>query len=398
MSAQNQGEIFLHETQAKTILSVGIDMPGRVGYYGYTERELGQGEFDVETLYSGISAGTELTFFRGSNPYQHKRWESSLRAFVPDVAKDRAIEPEKFIGYMEVGRVTDSQSDLIMPGTVVCMAYGHKTAQRARETDMFIPLPEGVDPILGIFVAQMGPICANALAHADLFLGSRSLVQPLGAGLEGKGVVVFGAGVVGLVTALLAQQSGAQVVVVDRLAGRLARAEKMGLVTLNSGAQDVKQAIKHDLWPNREGEPGADVVIECTGNYCALNDAIAVTRRQGNVLALGFYQGEARGMLLGEEFHHNGIRLICVQIGNTLPGWSHAELAKEMARRIEDPRFQAGLKQLITHRVPFSAAQCAYDALSMNRPDLIREFACDPASQDIVQIVLYPDRAVYQMQ
>ena len=41
-----------------------------------SEREdppLGRREVRVETLYSGISAGTELTAYRGSNPYLTKR-------------------------------------------------------------------------------------------------------------------------------------------------------------------------------------------------------------------------------------------------------------------------------------------------------------------------------------
>lgn len=43
-------------------------------------------EVRLRTLYSGISAGTELTAYRrGSNPYLHKRWDAdrpSLRMVV----------------------------------------------------------------------------------------------------------------------------------------------------------------------------------------------------------------------------------------------------------------------------------------------------------------------------
>ena len=38
------------------------------------------------------------------------------------------------------------------------------------------------------------------------------------------------------------------------------------------------------------------------------------------MVAVGFYQGDASGLVLGDEFHHNGIRVICGQIGNVHPG------------------------------------------------------------------------------
>ena len=40
----------------------------------------------LRTLFSGISAGTELTAYRGSNPYLAKRWDESLRLFVDGTA------------------------------------------------------------------------------------------------------------------------------------------------------------------------------------------------------------------------------------------------------------------------------------------------------------------------
>ncbi|RYD40927.1 MAG: hypothetical protein EOP83_34605 [Verrucomicrobiaceae bacterium] len=36
---------------------------------------LGADEVRLKTLFSGISAGTELTAYRGSNPYLTKKWD-----------------------------------------------------------------------------------------------------------------------------------------------------------------------------------------------------------------------------------------------------------------------------------------------------------------------------------
>jgi threonine dehydrogenase-like Zn-dependent dehydrogenase len=164
-------------------------------------------------------------------------------------------------------------------------------------------LPDDLTWDDGVDVAQMGPICVNAVAFAEG---------------EGRGgtVVVFGAGPVGLLTAQVARADGAaHVYVVDRLATRLAIAASLGLEPLEAdGLVDVAATLKR-----RHGSEGISVAFECTGSNAALHEAIRVVKRRGLVVAAGFYQGDAVGLRLGEEFHHNGIRITCGQIGNIHP-------------------------------------------------------------------------------
>jgi hypothetical protein len=52
-------------------------------------------------------------------------------------------------------------------------------------------------------------------------------------------------------------------------------------------------------------------------------------------VALGFYQGDAAGLRLGEEFHHNGVEIRSGQIGNLHPSFDARSLrarAIELAR------------------------------------------------------------------
>src|ERR1051326_3959875 len=140
------------------IYSVGFQRPGQVELFHYDEGELPPGQFRVQTLYAGISAGTELTHFLGTNPYMNARWDDDLKLFMPDGHSDY---PMMFTGYMQVGRVIASRTDAAQEGEVVAMTYGHKsghTCDPLRET--WIPWPDDVDPMLGIYGAQMGPICA----------------------------------------------------------------------------------------------------------------------------------------------------------------------------------------------------------------------------------------------
>ena len=60
---------------------------------------------------------------------------------------------------------------------------------------------------------------------------------------------------------------------------------------------------------------GADVAIEVSGNYKALNEAIRSVAPQSTVISMSFYQGESKQIYLGEEFHHNWINIKCSQAG-----------------------------------------------------------------------------------
>ena len=51
-------------------------------------------------------------------------------------------------------------------------------------------------------------------------------------------------------------------------------------------------------------------MIELTGAYPALHQAIRVAGVGGTVIAAGFYQGPATALALGEEFHHNQVTLV----------------------------------------------------------------------------------------
>jgi threonine dehydrogenase-like Zn-dependent dehydrogenase len=69
--------------------------------------------------------------------------------------------------------------------------------------------------------------------------------------------------------------------------------------------------VRLTVWQQTDGR-GADRVIELTGAYPALHEAIRCAGVDGTVVAGGFYQGPATALRLGEEFHHNRVRLVPV--------------------------------------------------------------------------------------
>ena len=148
------------------IRSLGIERQGEPYFFGYDEGPAGDGQVRLDLLYTGLSAGTELTFLKGTNPYLHSRWDDGQGLFVPGEAS--AHFPVNFLGYMEVARVIDARAPGFANGDVVATTFGHKTGHTATPAhDLLLKLPAGMDPMLGIFVAQMGPIAANGILHAD---------------------------------------------------------------------------------------------------------------------------------------------------------------------------------------------------------------------------------------
>jgi threonine dehydrogenase-like Zn-dependent dehydrogenase len=313
----------------RPVRSIGVVAPGRPELVDDVEPEPGPGQAWVRTEWSGVSAGTEVALVRGTDPQHRLHWDPELRVFDPD--REPAPYPVRSLGYMEVGRVTESRTPALSEGALVAMAYGHRTGRCADPARVpVLPVPADLDPVLGVYLAQMGPICVNGLLHAAADLAGPA--AGVDAGVRDRCVLVTGAGVIGLLSALLAVRHGAaDVVVAEPSAPRRAVAEILGLSTLDDGDGSAWRAVKQ-RWRHGPGDAGADVVLQCRGHDAALATALKALRPQGTVVDLGFYQAGAEAVRLGEEFHHNGLAVVCAQIGRVPRGmaaaWPRAALAE----------------------------------------------------------------------
>ena len=362
-----------HVPAHRTIRSLGVQQPGECYFFSYEEGPPPDGHFRITTLYTGFSAGTELTFFKGSNPYLHARWDDTFGVFVP--GEPTARYPVPFMGYMEVGRVIESRTPLVREGEIVAMSYGHKTGHTAHPAhDFYMTLPPDMDAILGIYGVQMGPICANGLLHAAADLHGAN-VQTLGDGVRGRNVLVMGGGVIGLLVGLWARHSGAAAVVLaDSTPRRLEAARALGLDVIDERQSDAAFVCK-ERWHTGGRDRGADVAFQCRGQAASLQTALRALRPQGTVIDLAFYQGGAPEVRLGEEFHHNGLRLQCAQIDRVprglAPAWNRRRLAHET---LELLRAHGDLlrQHVITDVVPFDEAPQLVADLAARRRDAIQ--------------------------
>jgi threonine dehydrogenase-like Zn-dependent dehydrogenase len=336
-----------------------VDAPGRVELLPVPpEPPLPEGHADVRTLYSGLSAGTDLSFVKGTHPSLHTGWDAELGLF--DEHRPAQGYPVRRWGYMQVAAVTESRDPAYRNGDLVAMTYGHRGAYRADpRSDRMVRLPAGFDPLLGIYVAHMGPICANGLLHAAADAHGAD-VRSLGDGVRDRMVVVTGAGVVGLLTALFARRHGAgDVVLVDPTPERRAVAEALGFEVLDPAAADPAVLLK-TRWRHFPGDRGADVVFQCRGRPASLALALRVLRPQGTVIDLAFYQDGAEAVWLGEEFHHNGLAIRCAQIGRVPRGlghgWDRERLSAKTIDLLCGPDGAAVRKHVVTDVVPIEQA------------------------------------------
>ena len=267
--------------------SLVLSAPRTLTFEDQPDVPLGREEVRIRTLFSGISAGTELTQYRGTSPFMDRRFDEATRLFVAGDAPSSPY-PVRTLGYEEVGEVVEVGPGVagVRIGQQVYGTWHHRShaivsADYARDRAM----PAGADPRMGIF-SHIGAVALNGVHDAGIRIGDT--------------VAVFGLGVPGQIVAQAARASGARVIVVDPDAGRRELALALGAhAALESRAAE---AIK-----SMTGGRGADVCIEVSGAAPALTDAIRSIAYASRVVAMGFYQGDVAGLRLGDEFHHNRI-------------------------------------------------------------------------------------------
>ena len=321
------------------------------------------GSVRVRTWFSGISAGTELTAYRGSNPYLTGTWDAERRLFVPGAPT--FAYPVEGWGYSEVGEVVEVADGVDAPrvGDVVHGIWGHRSdavvpAEAVRDR---VWAPD--DAISGTF-ARVGSIALNAVLAAEVRLGDR--------------VAVFGQGVIGLLATRLATLAGADVVAVDTVPRRLDAARSMG--ALEVVAADVEGGAGPVI--RRWAPGGVDAAIELSGSDRALHEAVRSVVVDGTVVASGFYQGGAGHLRLGEEFHHNRVRIVASQISGTPlalgPRWDQPRLVRTFMEQVR--RGQVDVRSLVSDVVEAADVASAFQRLDAGDPDILQAVLRFPAA------------------
>ena len=336
---------------------VTFNAPHNVSLDECARLPLGREDVRIATWYSGISAGTELTAYRGTNPYLTGTWDPELRLFRE--GEPTFAYPVSGWGYSEVGEVLEVGAEVstVRPGDLVYGIWGHRS-------DAVVPasavagrvLARSLNPVCGTF-ARVGAIALNAVLAADVHLGDR--------------VAIFGQGVIGLLATRLAVLAGAEVIAVDALDERLALASEFGAASaVRADEPGGAGAVIRQM---TEGA-GVDSAIELSGADAALHEAIRSVVVDGTVAASGFYQGAATHLRLGQEFHHNRVRIVASQISGTPlalgPRWNQARLVTTVMGLVA--RGSIDVERLVTDVVDAPDVASAFDRLDRGDPRIMQ--------------------------
>ena len=315
-------------------------------------RSAALGEVRVGTISSALSQGTEMLVYRGKVP-------ADLPLDLPTLAGSFSF-PIKY-GYATVGRVLDAGAGVedLAAGDTVFVHHPHQDVFLVPEK-MPVRLPDGLDPLLGLFVANL-ETALNIVHDMPLHFGETTLV--------------FGQGVVGLmVTQLLGLIGTDRVLVVDPVKKRRELALAVGADEA-FGPDDVPQRVL-DATAGR----GADVAVEVSGSGAALQAAVDAVATEGTVVVASWYGTKAVALSLGGHFHRGRVRLKSSQVGRMNPDLGPRW---DTTRRMETvlsllPRLR--LKELISHRFPFDRAPDAYRLV-------------DERPEETVQVILTHDQS-----
>jgi threonine dehydrogenase-like Zn-dependent dehydrogenase len=262
-------------------------------------------------------------------------------------------------GYNCVGEIvaTGTRVNPAWIGRQVFAFHPHESHFTATPEDL-LPIPQGVSMEDAVFLAGME-------TAVNLVMDGRPLI--------GEHVMVFGLGVIGLLTlALLTRYPLARLTGVDRLALRRKAAQALGAdMVINGMAQDGNIALATSMADSpRDGK--ADLIFELTGNPEALNGALSWSGFDTRIVIGSWYGDKSAAIDFGGRFHRDRVRIASSQVSTIAPHltgrWSHArrlQTAWKMVQAIRPSVF-------ITHRFDVAQAQNAYDLLSGACPDVLQ--------------------------
>ena len=288
----------------------------------------------VRTRFSAISAGTELMIYKGKAPEN-----MSLDSGLPALSGN--LEFPLRYGYSAVGEVValGASAPGELEGAAVFAFHPH-ASHFVASADELLPLPEGYPMEAALFLPNM--------ETAVNFLHD-------GAPRVGERVVVFGQGVVGLLTAsLLARIPLGSLITLDHYLLRREKSLELGA----HHALEPGELLASDL----QGQ--ADLCYELSGNPKALPEALEATGFGGRIVLGSWYGTRPVPLDLGGRFHRSRIKLISSQVSTLAPEltarWDKARrlnTAMDLIREIHPERW-------ITHRFPLENAAEAYSLLA----------------------------------
>ena len=279
-------------------------------------------EVKTETIYSGITNGTERNQLIGGN-------------YAP---KDEQL-PTGGNGYQNVGRVIEVGPDVkeLQVGDVLYMSAAHSEYIVMAEDDLLIKLPDSIDRTEAALFG-MTSVAMRTCRNTELKMGER--------------VLIVGAGIIGQVAAQIAAVMGARPTLCDINPNRLDLAREIG-------AAETVLDVSGDGWEKGIADGTFDAVIDFAGVPGMEDQMISAVHRRGRVIFIAgrgkvtytFNLGQGQEIQLKQNSHFDRDDL------------------QNLCRLVD--RGLVKIAPLIRDVVPVSEAKRIYDTLRDNPTELL---------------------------
>ncbi|MEX2181718.1 MAG: bi-domain-containing oxidoreductase [Gemmatimonadaceae bacterium] len=331
----------------------------------------------VETRSTVVSAGTErmmIEFGRASLLEKVRQQPEKVRQ-VLDKAKTDGIGPTLdavrsklgaplALGYCQAGVVVETGSAVspFYVGDRVVTNGNHAEYVTVPYT-LAAKIPDGVDFESAAFT-PLAAIALQGIRLADPTLGET--------------VIVYGLGLIGLLTVQLLRANGCRVIGIDTNVARLTLAERFGALPLNGAAGKVAPPARA-----LPGGVGADAVLLTLSSPSdePVHNAAEMSRKRGRIVLVGV---TGLGLRRDDFFKKELSFSVSCSYGPGRYDPSYEDQAIDYplpyVRWTEQRNFEAVLQlmadgrldplPLVSHRFPFDDAPKAYDLIASSEPSL----------------------------
>jgi len=314
----------------------------------------------VQTKFSAISAGTEMLFYR-NNFHEGMPKDITLKSLSGE------MEYPIHYGYALVGKVVavGEFADTRLLNKSVFLFHPHQSHIVVPQNEVY-PIPPDMEERDAIFLPNME-------TAVGFVMDARPII--------GENVVIFGQGVVGLLTtSILSKYPLGQLIVVEPLEKRRHFARILGATqtvdpVLKSFTGKINTYLKSNSSKSEQYD-GADLIFELSGNPEVFNTAISIAGYSSRII-LGSWYGQKKALLdLGDRFHRNRLQIISSQVSTIHPNLRGRWTKKRRLEVVWGWLKEIDPSRLISHQIPISEAQSAYELL-------------DKKPEEVLQVVLH---------
>ncbi len=293
------------------------------------------------TLCTAVSTGTELTIFSGDFPPQSAWARYGRFPFVPGYSACCVVEAlGPGVEGLEVGQRVAGMTP-------------HASHALVDASRVYATVPDGVSD------EAAATVTLGQIAFAGLRRGRPEL---------GESVVVYGLGVLGLLTVQYCRLSGARPVIgVDLYERRLEMAKQAGAHAVINGREDVPARVAE-----LTGGRMADLLFEITGNPDIIESEFRVLRRFGRAVILSSPRGPSRF-----DFHDfcnsPSITILGAHTSSTphqetiFSQWTYARHAELYLQLIAAEELK--VQEFVTHVIPWREAEKVHPSLLEDRSE-----------------------------